>query len=140
MTRKNETIQLERTKFWVDNGILFCEILNLDPARNLNEDTVESYIQTVSKLCNGKKMPFLIDLRNTHGTFLSTAAKKLANSSELSKLGLAEVFVVNSLKIELLIISYKRIYEPIIPFKIFKNYNEALTFSINTKNSANGSI
>jgi len=139
MTLKNDIIQLDRAKFWVDNEILFCEIINLDETRNLTVETVDSYIIAISTLCNGKKMPFLIDLRNTRGAFLNTAAKKLASSLKLSKLSVAEAFVVNSLKVNLLINSYKRIYEPITPFKIFKDYNEALTFSINAKNTINGS-
>ena len=140
MTNTNNIIQIESAKFWTDAGILFCEISNSKVTGNLREETVGSYINAISKLCNGKKMPFLIDLRNTHGAFSSTAAKKLANSPELSKLSLGEAYVVNSLKINLLINSYKRIYEPIIPFKIFRDYNEALIYSIITENSANGII
>tara|TARA_R110002050_G_scaffold94765_2_gene197258 strand:+ start:127213 stop:127635 length:423 start_codon:yes stop_codon:yes gene_type:complete len=139
MTNKNDIIQLERAKFWTDRGVLFCEISNPDETSNLKEETVDSYICAISKLCNGKKMPFLIDLRNTHGTFLSASAKKLANSSEFSKLSLSEAFVVNSLKIKLLISSYKRIYEPITPFKIFNDYDEALAYSIDVKNTPNES-
>ena len=135
MTRKNEIIQMERAKFWVDNGILFCEIFNLDPTPNLKEDRVKHYLGAISKLCNGKKMPFLIDLRNTQGAVLSSATKKLGNSSELSLLSLTEAFVADSLKVKLLISSYKRIYEPNTPFAIFNNYNEALNYSINAKNS-----
>ncbi|MEN3323281.1 hypothetical protein VP395_06050 [Mariniflexile soesokkakense] len=138
MDENKNVIQMEHSKFWIDKGVLFCEICNPDQTRNLNEETVESYLKAVSILCKGEKMPFLIDLRNTHGTFLNSAAKKLANSPELSKLSLSEAFVVNSLKVKLLIISYKRIYEPITPFKIFNNYNEALMYSINVKNTING--
>lgn len=134
MTNQNNVIQLERAKFWTDNGILFCEICNPDDSRNLTVETVESYINTISTLCKGTKMPLLIDLRNTKGAFLNSAAKKLANSNELAELILSEAFLVNSLRVKLLISSYKRIYEPHTPFKIFKDYNDALTYSVNAKN------
>lgn len=139
MPNNTEIIKLERAKFWKENGILFCEILNYDENKNLNEDTVDTYLKAISILCKGKKMPFLIDLRNTKGAFLNAAAKKLANSTELAKLSLTEAYVVNSLQIKLLINSYKRIYEPIRPFEIFKDYNEALNYSINKKNALYGS-
>ena len=139
MTLNNNVIKLGCAKFWIDNEILFCEINNPDETQNLNEVTVDSYLNAISTLCEGKKMPFLIDLRNTRGAFLNTAAKKLAESSELAKLSLSEAFVENSLKVELLINSYKRIYEPVIPYEIFKDYDAALNFSINAKNRNNGS-
>lgn len=139
MLINNNIIKLGCAKFWTDKGILFCEINNPDETRNLNEATVDSYLKVIVSLCEGKKMPFLIDLRNTHGAFLNTAAKKLAESSELAKLSLTEAFIVNSLKVELLINSYKRIYEPVIPFEIFRDYDAALNFSINSKNRNNGS-
>ena len=104
MTLNNNVIKLGCAKFWIDNEILFCEINNPDETQNLNEVTVDSYLNAISTLCEGKKMPFLIDLRNTRGAFLNTAAKKLAESSELAKLSLSEAFVENSLKVEILII------------------------------------
>ena len=139
MTVKNNIIQLGCAKFWKDKGVLFCEIYNPDETKNLNKENVENYLKAISTLCEGKKMPFLIDLRNTRGAFLNTAAKKLSDNSELRKLRLSEAYIVNSLKVELLINSYKRIYEPVTPFEIFKDYEEALNFSINSKNRNNGS-
>ena len=139
MTLNNNIIQLGCAKFWIDNGILLCEIFNQDETRNLNEETVDSYLTAISALCKGQRMPLIIDLRNTRGAFLNAAAKKLADSPQFAKLIIVEAFVVNSFKIKLLINSYKRIYEPITPFKIFKDYSEALTFSMNAKNTIYGS-
>lgn len=139
MTLDNDIIKLEYAKFWIDNEILFCEINNRDETRNLSEETVDSYLTAISTLCKGQRMPLLIDLRNTRGAFLNTAAKKLADSPQFAKLIVVEAFVINSFKIKLLINSFKRIYEPITPFKIFKDYNEALTFSMNAKNTVYGS-
>lgn len=133
MSSKNEIIQLERSRFWEENGILFCKILNTDAAHNLDDETVDSYLKAITRLCNGTKLPFLIDLRNVEGAFLPTAAKKLGASIGMSKYSLSEAFVANSLKVKLLIISFKRIYEPNTPFAIFNNYNDALNYSINAK-------
>lgn len=139
MTLKNNSIKLERAKFWTDKEILFCKMLNMDASHHLTDETADTYLKAIVTLCNGKKMPLLIDLRNTQGAFLSTAAKKLGEGIEISKLILSEAFVINSLNVKLLINSFKRIYEPITPFEIFEDYNDALNYSINSKNSNNGS-
>lgn len=132
-------IKLDRAKFWTDNGILFCEILHTEKKRYLNTGTIEKYLNAIRELCKDEKMPFLLDLRNTEGTFSSNAAKKLAINQVYNKSIISEVFVVNSLKMRLLINSYKRIYEPSTPFKIFEDYNEALNYLITIKNTENGS-
>ena len=131
---------MERTKFWIDNGILFCEICNPDETLSLEVATVEAYIKGISSLCKGIKMPFLIDFRDSRGDYMNSAAKLLASSSELKKLRLSEAFVVNSLNMKLLVSSYKRIYEPTTPFEIFKVFDEALAYSIKAKEKLKGSI
>lgn len=139
MTIKKKERQLDRAKFWIDNGILFCEIRNPDKTRVLEVETVQYYIEVIANLCKGKPMPFLIDLRFSGGAFLSPAAKLLASSPELEKLRLSEAYVANSLKMRLLISSYKRIYEPITPFKICNDFEEGLAYSINAKKTLYGS-
>ncbi len=137
MTSVIKSLQLDQSKFWIDNGILFCEIRHLDSRRYLNTETLETYLKAVNTLCEGKKVPILIDLRNTEGTFSINAAKTLATSLEFHNLIISEAYVVNSLKMKLLINSYKRIYEPLKPFIIFDNYNDALNYSIEAKNMHN---
>lgn len=139
MNNSNEIIELERAKFWIDDDILFCKIQNPDKNRNLNAETANMYMDVVMKLCKGKSMPFVIDLRNSKGAFLIEAAKNLASNKEFRMLSLSEAFVVNSLNIKLLISSYKRIYEPVTPYKIFENYQEALQYAFKTKQLYNGS-
>lgn len=139
MNNSNEIIELERAKFWIDDDILFCKIQNPDKNRNLNAETANMYMDVVMKLCKGKSMPFVIDLRNSKGVFLIEAAKNLASNKEFRMLSLSEAFVVNSLNIKLLISSYKRIYEPVTPYKIFENYQEALQYAFKTKQLYNGS-
>ena len=121
MTSVIKNLQLDQSKFWIDNGILFCIIRHLDTNPYLNTITLEKYLNAVNILCEGKKIPFLIDLRNTEGTFSIKAAKTLATSHEFHDLIISEAYVVNSLKMKLLINSYKRIYEPLKPFIIFDN-------------------
>ncbi|WP_372754253.1 hypothetical protein [Mariniflexile sp.] len=133
MTDKSDIIEIEQSKFWIEDDVLFCEIYNPDENKYLEESTIDTYLKVINDLCKGKSMPFLIDFRNTKGTFLRAAAIKLSNSEVHKKACLCEVFLVNSLKMKLLIATYKRIYEPIKPFKIFENYNEASEYAAKIK-------
>ncbi|MBP0905678.1 hypothetical protein ACFSKN_16440 [Mariniflexile gromovii] len=129
-----KVIKLNKALFWTNSlGILFCEFKNKDTNLTLSVDTVETYEKAIFSLSQGKPMPFLIDIRDCHGTFSTEAAKFFANSSVFKKVRVSEAFVINSINTKLLINSYKRIYEPHTPCAIFKNFDEALTYSINTK-------
>ena len=124
---KNQ-ILFKNAKIWTDNGILFCQIKNETSNRKLNKETVDKYIHAATKLCHGIPMPFLIDLRSAQGTFLVSAAKLLATSSKLKAVRLAEAFVVNSIKMRLTVLSYKRIYNPLVPFVIVSNMDSAMEY------------
>lgn len=127
-------IILNKAKFWTDSrGILFCEFENSETYRTLEVDTVEKYEKAISTLSQGKPMPFLIDIRDNQGNFSTEAAKLFANSPVFKKIRISEAFVINSINTKLLINSYKRIYEPITPFEIFKDFEEALVYSTNSK-------
>jgi hypothetical protein len=131
----NDQIIFERAKFWTYQGILFCEIRNNDISINLNMETIKNYIEAILSLCNNQAMPFLIDLRDTKGAYVNSAAKLLATSPEIQKVRLVEIFVTNSMSIKLLINSYKRLFNPSTPFMIFNNYDEAVEYCVEIKNS-----
>ncbi|MFY0713283.1 hypothetical protein J1D01_06375 [Seonamhaeicola sp. NFXS20] len=129
-----EIIILENAMFWIDDSkFLHCKFTNNDSNSKLNYGLVKRYINAISKLCKGKSMPFIIDVRNARGTFSISAAKLVANSPELIKLRISEAFVVNTIGVRLLITAYKRIYNPITPFGVFKNLELAKNYSIETE-------
>ena len=134
MTSEKDIIRFNRAKLWTDNGVLFCQIKNTNVNLNLEIDTLDCYINAVVKLCNGRPMPFLIDIRSSQGTILNPAAKLLAGNNDLKKLRLSEAFIINSIKMKLLINSYKRIFEPVTPFQIFDNLKDGLEYCIKIKN------
>lgn len=125
----------EKAKFWTDSGILFCEFYNKDVNHKLSVETVKKYIETIKEISKGKSMPFLIDVRNSLGTFSIAAAELFANSTDLKRIRLSEAFIVNSINVKLLISSYKRIYEPITPFQFFNNKQKAIQYCIESKRS-----
>lgn len=136
----SEIIGFSNAIFWTDDtDILYCEFSNNDPSLKLNIDNVESYINAIIKLCNGKPMPFLINLKGTRGTFSVTAAKFVAKSPELMKLRISESYLINSMGIKLLIGFYKRLYDPVTPFGIFNEMDLALDYCKETKGVYYGS-
>lgn len=134
-------IKFPNASFWTDDSeILYCEFSNKKPNHKLEYNTVRVYIDAVISLCKGKAMPFLIDLRASKGTFSISAAKLIATSPELTKLRISESFVTNTIGIKLLITSYKRLYDPVTPFGIFNNRQDAKEFCNDYKEKTHGSI
>lgn len=131
-----EIIIYEHATFWTDSsGILFCKFQSLNANNKLDYKIAELYIDTISKLSNGMPMPLLIDLRDTKGTFSIAAAQLLANSFNNLSLIISEAYVVNSLSINLLIRSYKRLYNTNISYSIFEDMTMAEKYCLDFKNN-----
>jgi len=133
-------IKVGTTKFWINSkAILCCKFCNENPNYRLDTIRAKRYIKVITKLCNGKAMPFLIDVRGVSGTFTPNAANLIAQSPLLKALIISEAFVFDSIGIKLLTASYKRIYDPIIPYRMFNDIELAEHYCIETKNKFNGS-
>ncbi|WCO03411.1 DUF7793 family protein [Psychroserpens ponticola] len=140
MNNSENSIIIGSTKFWVGaKGILYCKFSNDNPNYKLDIERAKLYVQAIVRLCNGKSMPFLIDLRGTRGTFSPEAITVLAESSYLKVLRISEAFVYNSIGMKLLIISYKRIYNQVTPYFMFSDVAIAKQYCIETKNMFYGS-
>lgn len=119
--------------FWTDgSGILYCKFNNRNSDSKLDYKNATRYINAITKLCEGTAMSFLIDLRDTRGTFSIAAANLIAKNPELVKLRISEAFVINSIGINLLIATYKRLYNPITQFRVFRDLEEAKKYSLET--------
>lgn len=138
--RMEEIIMFKNAMFWTDSSeTLYCRFNNDDSNSKLNYSEARLYIKTIVKLCNGKPMPFLIDVQNTRGTFSISAAKLMANNPELLKLRISEAFIANTIGVRVLISTYKRIFNPITPFGVFSNLESAKKYSLEMKNMFYGS-
>ncbi len=130
-----EMIIYEHASFWTDSsGVIFCKFKSLNAHNKLDYKIAELYIEAISKLSNGVPMPLLIDLRDTKGTFSIAAAQLLANSFNNLSLIISEAYVVNSLSINLLIRSYKRLYDTSIPYAVFDDMSTAEKYCLEFKN------
>lgn len=115
--------------FWTDGrGILFCKLNLTEASHVLNSEKVEKYIDAMVKVTEGNSMPLVIDTRNCSGTFELKAAKLFAKSPEFINLRIVEAYVVNSIAKKMLILSYKRIYDPSSKYKIFSTLEDAINY------------
>ena len=124
-------ISFKKSKFWIDSfGILNCKHFNRDMNWRLDKDEVEKYILAILTLAADKPRSLIVDFRDVRGTYTILAARLFAKDPSVNKLIISEAFIVNSISIRLLVNAYKRIYEPLIPFKIFSNIKDAQQYSI----------
>jgi len=121
------------------DDVVFFQFNNNESFYNLDLKTAKKFIDIVVTLCNGKPMSFIIDIRGFRGSFSADAANFLANSSELLKLRISEAFITNSIATNLLIASYKRIYDPITPHVICDEIRSAEQYCLQSKNTFYGS-
>ena len=136
----SNTITIGYAKFWIDtNDILYCQFINSETYYKLDLVSVKLYIEAIKNLCNGKAMPFIIDLRGIRGTFSAEAASYFSKSPILKALIISEAFIVDTINTKLSITSYKRIYDPNISHAVFNEIAPALQYCLETKNRFHGS-
>ncbi|MBT8277417.1 MAG: hypothetical protein KJO41_00340 [Bacteroidia bacterium] len=131
----SHTIIFPNAKFWVDDEeeVLYCKFKNCKSYRKLEVPRVMEYIDVILEVTNKTPMPFIIDLRNTKGRFEHKAAKLFATHPDLHKIKQFEAFVINNIGMKLLILTYKRLYDPYTPFKIFSSQTAALEYCLKTQ-------
>tara|TARA_R110002051_G_scaffold192723_1_gene261259 strand:+ start:8628 stop:9068 length:441 start_codon:yes stop_codon:yes gene_type:complete len=129
-----EIILKEYASFWTeDNGILYCRIDNIVTYNKLDYKKAQLYIEAIVKLSHGVPMPLLIDLRDVKGSFSIAAAQFMSESLNNLPLIICEAFVLNSLAMNLLILSYKRIYDTKIPYKVYDNILDAEEYCLRNR-------
>ncbi|NRD20376.1 hypothetical protein HNV08_09985 [Winogradskyella eckloniae] len=130
----SKVIGFNNAVFWTDHTeILYCEFNNSVPNLKLEQKVIESYIEAIANLCNEKPMPFLIDLKETRGTYTISIAKLIAKNQELEKLKITESYVINSAASRLLIGFYRKMYNDVTPIGLFKDYTLAKDYCLNAK-------
>ncbi len=140
MHNKENYIKIGDTTFWLDlNGVLNCKFGNKNPNYRLDKFISRLYIRAIEKLCKGKPTAFLIDLRGARGTFTQEAMKIFAKSVLLKMLKISEAFIYDSVRMKILILSYKRIFDDFIPYQLFNDYQLGQDYCRLTKNDFYGS-
>ena len=76
-------IKCRKAKFWLEDGILFCEFIPEECKNEFCDDFIEDYLYAVDTLSNGRYFPLLIDLRQLKDNFAFSVVKLLAKNPEL---------------------------------------------------------
>ena len=126
------SVKCKKAKFWLEDGVLFCVFIPKECDNEFKEDFLEDFLNAVGLLSNGGYYPLLIDLRQLSNANAFTVVKILAKNPELKLAILSKSFVVNSFFMQFMILICKRIHDPVIPNKVFKSYENALKYSLET--------
>lgn len=136
-----KVIKFKHALLWINEaGILCLRPINCTVGNKLDLYKSKLYIKAVIKLCDGKPSPFLIDLRDAKGTFSVLAAKELSTNPLLAELRISEAFVTNTIAMKILVNTYKRLFNPLTPFKIFNDMESAIDFCNENKRKFYGDI
>lgn len=125
-------IKCRKAKFWIEDGVLFCEFKNEKDKKKFNEDCLDEYIEAISTLSNDRYLPLIIDLRKLKDSYAFSIVHVLAKNPKLKSAILTKSFVVNSYFLQFLILVLRRGYDPIIPNKIFTSFERAIEYSLDT--------
>ncbi len=123
-------IQLDRVKFWIDNGVLFCKVQNSNNGQVIKKDNINDYVKAIAALSCGEYYPLLIDFRDVDNKDTIAQVRLLANNTELKSVILSKSFVVNSAFMQFMLVVLHGIYDPIIPNKVFKSFESAFQYSV----------
>ncbi|MFD1161035.1 MULTISPECIES: DUF7793 family protein [Hwangdonia] len=130
-------IECNKAKFWLEEGILFCKFIKGNCTKEFSEDFLEEYINAINTLSGGSYLPLLIDLRDLKEKEAFSVTTIIANNTKLKSALLSKSFVVNSYYVQFILVVLRRIHDPIIPNKIFRNYERAIAYSLETNQTFN---
>lgn len=126
-----ETVTNEYATFWTENNeILFCKINSCNMYKKLDYKMAQVYVASIRKLTNGVPMPFVLDLCDVKGSFSIDAAQFISKSLKSLSLITFEAYVVNSLSVNLLIRSYKRLFDAKTPYAMFEDISKAREYCL----------
>ena len=104
-----------------DDGILRIKIL---PGAKMTIDTLKEYLETSSKLLNGKKALVLVD--GSADYEITEEAKAYGSSKEVTDTRIAIAYVTRSISNKLMFNLYLSVYKPAVPTKMFSSENSGL--------------
>ncbi|WP_369996614.1 hypothetical protein [Winogradskyella sp.] len=120
-------------KFWTESNILYCQFLDNNLNHNLTVRDMGRFLKAIEDLTKGKCMPLVVDLRNVVCNFTVEAFKLLALNDNFRQCITYEAFITNSVKGKLMVLAYKRIFEPSKPYDIFDNMEMAVQYCTEVK-------
>jgi len=125
-------VKCKKAEFWLEEGVLFCELIPEKCKNDFEQDFIDDILKAIATLSNGRYFPLIIDLRQLNDKLAFSVVKLLTKNPELKSLILSKSFVVNSFFLQFVLIVLKGVQNPIIPNKIFRSYENAVKYSLET--------
>ncbi|MBP0905679.1 DUF7793 family protein [Mariniflexile gromovii] len=133
----NKQIKCKKAKFWLEDGVLFCKFISSECKKQFSEEFLEEYLRAITTLSDGMYYPLLVDLRQLNDHYALSVVRILAFNPEIKSEILSKSFVVNSYFVQVLLILLRGIQDPVIPNKIFTNYDSAFAYSLGINHNFN---
>ena len=125
-------IKCRKAKVWLEDGVLFCVFIPKECDIEFKDDFIEDFLKAIVLLSNGGYYPLLIDLRQLSNASAFSVVKILAKNPDLKSAILSKSFVVSSYFMQFMILVFKGIQDPVIPNKVFRSYENAIKYSLET--------
>lgn len=125
-------MKCDKTNFWFEKGVLFCRFEGDECKKVFNDEFLVEFFNKISTLSKGGYYPLLLDLRQLKQKYACSLIKIIANNPELKTALLSKSFVVSSYFVQFSLIASRKIHDPIIPNKVFTDYDKAIAYSTET--------
>ena len=121
--------------FHIDEyGILHLKLYGESKYNLLTVKKLNTYISTISNICDKSATSILIDLRNVLGVISidSSCYWLLAEDLRLKSVCSKIAFITNSLSLKLKIDKYNSIYHPKVETRVFNNVGDGISYCRNS--------
>lgn len=121
-----KTIRLSHSTLMYREGIL---IIELGKDVEIGTKEAKEQLKACKKLTEGNEAPVII-VDNHLKTITTPDAREVLSKGPESSIRISEAFVVSSLPKRMMVNFYTKFHKPKNPVKIFSNFNDAWTWSV----------
>ena len=107
----------------LDNNIIYCRVL---PGELMSLEDGRDNIHAISKLAGGKKVPVVVDIRESKG--VSKECRKYFASKEVAKVQTACALLIESPFSRLIGNFFLGLNKPLFPTRLFNDEGEAINW------------
>ena len=114
---ESNSAYFERRNYYIYLRYKVFSIIDLEEAKQ--------HAKNVIKLCDGTRMPFILDGLNTEARFTKEARDFFTTYEPLLKVRMAQAYLINTLPNKLLFKFFIKFHKPIGPVKVFTHLTDA---------------
>ncbi|MUU77482.1 hypothetical protein [Winogradskyella endarachnes] len=124
-------IEFDGIKFWVDQNTIHCD-LNTVFFKTFDSAIIEElFCDILPLISNGTYMPIIVNLESLNRKNALRIFRIISKSAVIKKLVLSRIFLVDSLKLKLVLSLNNILVKQVVPNKIYTDFNTAHEFCKN---------